>query len=568
MKITGDSSLGSSPALPRQQGRTLLQVVLKRVVDIVFSMSGLVLLSPLFGLIALWVKRDSPGPAFYRGERLGRAGRHFDILKFRTMYERPESYQGPRITARKDHRITRAGHFLRDSKLNELPQLVNVLRGDMSLVGPRPEDPSFLDNYTEEQRAILSVRPGITSLATVLYADEERRLPSIDVTETYLRSIMPKKLRLEALYVRNQSLLLDLDILLRTLLVLIPRFRDASLPVEKLIMGPLRRSRLFITWFTIDAAIAFVSIAASLFAWRAAGPLDVGLGRSFVAGLVMTAIFSSINWLGGLQRVQWRYAGAQEAGEVILSGSFSTIMLLLVGAFMPEPRLPIALLAVSSLLALAGFLTARYRRQLLAGLTQRLDRLRLAGDAGRERVLIVGCGDAGELTIKLLRNSAAGHAFEVIGIVDDDISKLGRLVHRVPVIGLCDRIPEIVDKQGIGTIAFSIHTIEAKRREGILRLCRETSARTVVMPDIFTFLESRISPQRRQTRITENGSFLRRSDDGMDVSAEALMEEIGALADIVRRGDYAAAAEALVGLDQDLKENIVEASARGSRHPG
>ncbi|MFQ5921933.1 MAG: sugar transferase [Anaerolineales bacterium] len=543
-------------------------MLLKRVLDLVASVTGLLVLSPLFGLIALWIKRDSPGPAFYRGERLGKRGKHFQILKFRTMYERPESYQGPRITARKDHRITRAGRFLRDSKLNELPQLINVLRGDMSLVGPRPEDPSFLDNYTEEQREILSVRPGITSLATVLYADEERRLPSIDVTETYLRSIFPEKLRLEALYVRNQSLLLDLDILLRTLLVLIPRFRDASLPVEKLIMGPLRRSRLLVTWFTIDAAIAFTSIVASGLVWRVAGPLDVGLGRSFVAGLVMTAVFSSINWLGGLQRVQWRYSGAQEAGEVILSGSFSTIMLLLVNIFIPEPRLPTALLAVSGVLALAGFLTARYRRQLLGGLSQRLHRLRLAGDAVRERVLIVGCGNAGQLTIKLLLNSAAGQAFQVIGIVDDDLSKLGRLVHRVPVLGLCDRIPEIVDKHGVGTIAFSIHAIEAQRRDGILNLCRETSARTVVVPDIFTFLESKVRPHRRNTQIGESGSFQRKSADGRYISAEALMEEIGALADIVRKGDYAAAAEALVGLDQDLRENAVESGTRGSRHPG
>ncbi|HZW04014.1 MAG TPA: sugar transferase, partial [Anaerolineaceae bacterium] len=135
---------------PRKQTPAILiwiDNVLRRGFDIVFAGLALILLSPFYLLIAFLIKRDSPGPVLYRGDRMGRGGKVFKILKFRTMYEDDRSYQGPRVTAQDDPRITPTGRWLRDTKINELPQLWNVLRGDMSLVGPRPEDPSIASRW-------------------------------------------------------------------------------------------------------------------------------------------------------------------------------------------------------------------------------------------------------------------------------------------------------------------------------------------------------------------------------------------------------------------------------------
>ena len=223
----------------------------KRGMDIFSALLGLVVLSPVLLIIAIWIQRDSPGPVFYRGPRLGRGGKLFSILKFRTMYERPESYAGPRLTAQDDARITHLGRWLRDTKLNELPQLWNVLVGDMSLVGPRPEDPELAQAWPAEVRdEILRVRPGITSPASVLYRDEESMLATGQLMSSYLGAILPSKQRLDQLYVRRRSLLLDLDTLLWTSLVLVPKIGAAVPPENRVFLGPLSRlMRRHVSWF-------------------------------------------------------------------------------------------------------------------------------------------------------------------------------------------------------------------------------------------------------------------------------------------------------------------------------
>ena len=187
----------------------------KRALDLVISFLGLLVLSPLLLFLAIWIKVDSPGPILYRGKRVGQNGRPFLMHKFRTMVLGAES-KGPAVTYRDDPRITKAGRFLRRTKLDELPQLLNVLKGEMSLVGPRPEDPSYVELYTSEQRQVLSVKPGITGATQLEYRDEASMLEGGSVDEEYVTRIMPKKLKLDLEYVRTRSLLLDLKILWRT----------------------------------------------------------------------------------------------------------------------------------------------------------------------------------------------------------------------------------------------------------------------------------------------------------------------------------------------------------------
>ena len=177
-----------------------------RFCDIVFSLFGLLLLSPLFAIVALWIVIDNAGPVFYRQQRVGRDNKDFYLLKFRSMRTNADKESLITIGDR-DHRVTRAGYYLRKYKLDELPQLWNVLIGDMSLVGPRPEVRKYVDLYTDEQHQVLSVRPGITDYASIEYIDENRLLAqSENPDKTYIETIMPAKIALNMRYINHQTM--------------------------------------------------------------------------------------------------------------------------------------------------------------------------------------------------------------------------------------------------------------------------------------------------------------------------------------------------------------------------
>jgi lipopolysaccharide/colanic/teichoic acid biosynthesis glycosyltransferase len=196
----------------------------KRLLDLLGAGLGLLLLAPLLALVALAIRLDSPGPVFYRQVRVGRGGREFRIHKFRTMTHNPGD-RGPQITVGGDARITRVGAWLRRSKLDELAQLFDVLLGDMSLVGPRPEVPHYVALYPAALREkILSVRPGITDFASIEFRDENDLLArSADPDRAYREEVLPRKLALQARYVDAAGVATDLTLIARTLVALVRR---------------------------------------------------------------------------------------------------------------------------------------------------------------------------------------------------------------------------------------------------------------------------------------------------------------------------------------------------------
>ncbi len=203
--------------LPSIFERGLYRSVGKRLLDVFFSSCGLVLVSPLLAMAAAAVWLDSPGPVLFRQQRVGRGGRHFVMLKFRTMLHRP-SEPGLRITASGDARITRVGRWLRRTKIDELPQLFNVLRGQMSLVGPRPEVPEYVALYDARQARILELKPGITGPASLKYINEERLLAGrSDRSAFYVSVLLPQKVALDLSYHQSISLFTDVRIVLATL---------------------------------------------------------------------------------------------------------------------------------------------------------------------------------------------------------------------------------------------------------------------------------------------------------------------------------------------------------------
>jgi lipopolysaccharide/colanic/teichoic acid biosynthesis glycosyltransferase len=204
---------------------------MKRLFDIVVSLCGLVLVSPFLAVLGLWIAFDSPGPMFYRGVRAGRWGRPFRIYKLRTMVRDAENTGGAETPAN-DPRITRAGHILRKYKFDELPQLINVLQGEMSLVGPRPEVMEEVNLYTEREMQLLSVRPGITDWASIKFRDEDELLRgSADPHRAYHELIRPEKVRLGLEYAHSHPFIADLQILFLTFLaVLTPAEQNRAQP--------------------------------------------------------------------------------------------------------------------------------------------------------------------------------------------------------------------------------------------------------------------------------------------------------------------------------------------------
>lgn len=192
-------------------------MVAKRIFDLLFSLMGILVLAPIFLAIAVWIKVDSPGSVFFRQVRVGQFGKEFRIYKFRTMVTNAEAL-GKQITVGEDPRITDCGRFLRKYKLDELPQLFNVLKGDMSLVGSRPEVPKYVALYTPEQLKVLELPPGITDLASIRFRNESELLSQAENPEEfYVKEIMPQKLELNKQYLAQANLIFDLYIILQTL---------------------------------------------------------------------------------------------------------------------------------------------------------------------------------------------------------------------------------------------------------------------------------------------------------------------------------------------------------------
>jgi lipopolysaccharide/colanic/teichoic acid biosynthesis glycosyltransferase len=192
-----------------------------RLIDVAGSLFGLALCAPFFVVVAYLIRRNSPGPVFYRARRVGKGGRPLLVFKFRTMVVDADS-KGPGITTAGDSRITKIGGFLRRWKIDEVPQLINVLMGNMSLVGPRPEDPRYVELYTPEQRRVLDVRPGMTSLAFFEYPDEESVLVGDDWEKVYVERVLPEKLTIDLGYLERRNAWTDVVLILKTIWSIMP----------------------------------------------------------------------------------------------------------------------------------------------------------------------------------------------------------------------------------------------------------------------------------------------------------------------------------------------------------
>jgi lipopolysaccharide/colanic/teichoic acid biosynthesis glycosyltransferase len=472
---------------------------LRRTIDVVACGFGLLVLSPLFLVAAILIKKDSPGPVFYHGPRVGKGGKEFRILKFRTMYESRESYQGLKVTGNGDSRVTPIGRWLRKKKINELPQLWNVLIGDMSLVGPRPEDPEIVKTWDEDLReVILSIRPGITSPASIQFRDEEDLLTPGNLMDDYLKKILPSKLRLDTLYVQRRTILSDLDVILLTVINLLPRNRKRKVHESSLYHGPLRKLlNRHVYWFMADSSISFVMVAVTGVLWRLSNPIHAGVICAFVSALLVALIFSMINMAFGLHKVSWSSAGGVLIFDLTLSIFISTGIVMVVnelGGLLGY--LPPALLIMSSLLSFIGFVAVRYRSRILGGVRTRFSKLSEGSkQLLKERVLIVGAGELGGIASWLINHGDFARAFSVVGFLDDDPSKVGMMVDGAPVLGMTTELVEIIEKHDVALVVFAITRISDSKRKNIIRLCQNTGTNYFVFPRLFDLMMSSLNSE-------------------------------------------------------------------------
>jgi lipopolysaccharide/colanic/teichoic acid biosynthesis glycosyltransferase len=415
--------------------------VLKRTLDIAASAAGLVLLSPLMLAIALFIKLDSPGPVFFRQVRVGRHGQPFRIFKFRTMLQ-VQAAGAPQLTAATDARITRAGKWLRRTKLDELPQLIDVLRGTMSLVGPRPEVPRYVEHYPEQHRErVLSVRPGITDFASVHYRNEGDLLArAADPEREYLDVILPSKLRYAMHYVDNVSVADDLRVLGLTLrTVFVPTF-----PTSKRWLA-MNDSKV---WGRLDRAMSSLHPRRNLFAalsdaatvlvcWHVTYLFRLGFeryqpGRPWYDDYVsfgVVAVYLVCLALAGAGRSVWRYFGFDDLKRITVACLMAGLVSAAAVLMAQLSAVARAVLLLHPLFCIAGLSIVR----MVYRMVWEQARLRVNGQQGEpRRAIVLGAGEAAR---RLIAGIHLRDGWTVLALLDDDPAKRGSRVGGLPVLG-------------------------------------------------------------------------------------------------------------------------------------
>lgn len=476
--------------------------MVKRLFDVFVALLGLLLFAPLMLVMAILVKLESPGSAIYRAARVGKDGRLFRIYKLRTMVAEP-GREGPAVTVEGDPRITRVGRMLRRTKLDEIPQLLNVLKGDMSMVGPRPEDATYVALYSPEQRRVLSVRPGITSPASIAFSDEERFLAAEGGHSAYATTILPVKLDLDLKYLRHQSLWYDLTIIARTVTLLFPH----QFVVVRRLAGQVRPFvRRRVPWALIDGPIVALAFYAALllrFLDDPGASMPVALARLNVVILPLVVVYLATNYLFGLHRRVWPYASAAEVLPIMGSAGVSTLLVGavdLVAAWQVRRFLPFSVVLLGGLLSFCGLVATRYRWRLWTGISRRWT----AGGETRTRTLIYGAGEAGQLLAWRLLSGREGHSFKVVGFIDDDRHKRGMRIHGVEVLGGRASLARIVDRQQVELMILAMPNVRGEKLRDIVSIAQETPAQIKIAPSMLDWMDRpHGSPLVREVRLED-----------------------------------------------------------------
>lgn len=481
-------STRSTPRSADAAARVSSPALLKRTLDIAAAALGLLLLAPLLALVALLIKLESPGPVFFRQTRVGRFGEPFRIFKFRTMAHAPQR-GGPQLTVEGDERITRVGAVLRRTKLDELPQLIDVLRGTMSLVGPRPEVPRYVAHYPPEDRErVLSVRPGITDFASLRYRDENALLArAADPEREYIDVILPSKLRYALDYIDHGSVAGDLRVLGLTL-------RTVFTP-----SSPLPRSFIAMAdskiWSRLDRVMSDLQPRRRLMAgvvdgltvlacWHLTYLFRLGFERwqpgrpsyddAVSVGVVATyLVFLALT---GASRGMWRYFGFDDLKRITTACLMAG---LLCAAAVLMAKLSGVARAVLLLHPLFCIVALSIVRMLYRMLWEHA-RGRANGLVGEpRRAIVLGAGEAAR---RLVAGIHLRDGWIVLALLDDDPAKLGARIGGVTVVGPLSQLalPHVVF--GATHVIVAMPGASAQQREQAIALARRSGLAVLTVP--------------------------------------------------------------------------------------
>ncbi|HXC49253.1 MAG TPA: sugar transferase [Candidatus Limnocylindrales bacterium] len=445
----------------------------KRIVDFVIAFCGMFVLWPLFAAIAAAIKLDTRGPVFFRQERAGPGGTVFRIFKFRTMIV--GAYRsGARLTVKRDPRITAVGHFLRWTKLDELPQLLNVLLGDMSFVGPRPEDPYFTNFYAPRFRGVLEVKPGIIGPSQMDGRDEIEKYPDgcENVEEFYIQHILPEKLARDLAYVEGATLWGDLRFLIAGFLKVVfsqfklrfferNRYRFAALGLDMLLM-----------------VAAYVLANLIKFDWSLNPELWVYAGKTLAWVLV---IKPPVFLYYGVYQRSTRWLGRRDLASLVKAVSVSSALLVIAATFSVQRH------------SRAVFLIDWIVLLFLVGGTRYVMRTVQSGAARNEergpfiKVLVAGAGHGGETILRSLLEDPKSR-FMPVGIIDHEPHRWGALIHGVRVMGGATDIAMSASLHGVEMVLVSLVDLDPVVLREITEACNKLGLEYRLVPALSDLL--------------------------------------------------------------------------------
>jgi FlaA1/EpsC-like NDP-sugar epimerase/lipopolysaccharide/colanic/teichoic acid biosynthesis glycosyltransferase len=498
---------------------------LPRSIEFFISAIALILLSPVVLIAMIAIRLTSGAPIFFRQKRVGLRGEQFVLYKLRTMENRGN---GPGITVKGDSRVTPLGKFLRQTKIDEIPTLWNVVNGDMSLVGPRPEVPAYVDLQEAEWQNVLRVRPGLTDPVTLNLRNEGKLLANVagSPEDFYLRTLVPLKLAGYLEYLSDRTWWSDITIIFQTFLcVFIPSWAPVQWDNEQIDAAIVRAAAgkahiskavsISHTWtptrqwcthiltrqtqFCLDLvflclAFVFTYLLRFDFALRPSDWKSALVQLPYVVTLQFGLLF-----LTGVYAFIWRYVGIREVKAFILAALYSALPLVLIRMQLPASyqvwRVPLSVIIVDTVMAFGAILGMRVVRRLVYERFERKSKSKSLIGVERKRVLLIGAGRAGVIAADQILGRAVAD-LEIVGFVDDDMNKQRAVIGGVKVLGTTHDLPELVRDLQIDHVIVSIAQASRNNFRRILDICEEIPIKVRIIPGLATILQGDVKITR------------------------------------------------------------------------
>lgn len=482
-----------------------------RWVEFPIALLVLILISPLLLLVAVIIKLTSKGPVIFKQERVGHFGKNFTLYKFRTMRV---GNTGPQVTVKKDNRITWIGGVLRRTKFDELPELWNIVRGDMSIVGPRPEVPNYVAKDNSLWQEVLLARPGVTDPVTLRLRNEEELLATAkDPEQYYLDVLQPEKLKGYLNYVRNRSLKVDLWVIKETIVAIVfpfeappPRVEEEHSQAE----NEKQRGWLysFISYGNLKAVGDFgILMAAFIFSYllrfEFAIPHEI-YSNVLLQMLIVVTFQYFILYLSNIRKFIWRYISLSEIGTFVRAAIISAIPLVafrfMSFGFLDGLRVPLSVILMDGIYAFGGLVGLRiFRRVMYERYEKKLISTKKLG-ADRKPAFLIGAGRAGQMAAREIKGRGDSN-FEIKGFIDDDFSKQGKVIHGIKVCGTTKDLPRLASEMDVFNAILTIAHARAEELERIVGICEDAQMDLRIMPGLYKLIDEH--PEQKQLSSSE-----------------------------------------------------------------